>query len=56
MLLNFDMTATAFVEEGHVLTFACNVLRLRPEQFSGQCWRATFCFCFCFCFRAAAAL
>jgi hypothetical protein len=37
MLLNFDMTATAFVEEGHVLTFACNVLRLRPEQFSGQC-------------------
>ena len=34
MLLNFDMTATAFVEEGHVLTFACNVLRMRPEQFS----------------------
>ena len=34
MLLNFDMTATAFVEEGHVLTFASKVLGLRPEQFA----------------------
>ena len=32
LLLNFDMTATAFVEEGHALTFACNILRMRPDE------------------------
>ena len=26
------MTATAFVEEGHALTFACNILRMRPDE------------------------
>ena len=32
MLLNFDLTATAFIEEGPVLAFAQNVLHCTPQQ------------------------
>ena len=32
LLLNFDLTATAFVEEGPVLSFAQDVLRISREQ------------------------
>lgn len=41
MLLNFDLTATAFVEEGPVLSFAQDILRVPREVRSQRPARAT---------------